>query len=76
MMKTSGTEIFEYGTDHVISYLPLSHIAAQMTDIYLPVYSGATVYFAQPDALKGSLLQTLLEVKPTAFMGVPRYRDT
>ena len=35
-----------------ISYLPLSHIAGQMMDIFFPIYSHATVYFAQPDALK------------------------
>ncbi|XP_074834494.1 long-chain-fatty-acid--CoA ligase ACSBG2 isoform X2 [Carettochelys insculpta] len=56
----------------VISYLPLSHIAAQMIDIWLPILFGAQVFFAQPDALKGSLIDTLREVRPTAFMGVPR----
>lgn len=34
------------------SYLPLSHIAAQMSDIYLPLTAGASVHFAKPDALK------------------------
>jgi len=58
--------------DSLISYLPLSHIAAQMLDIHGPLSVGASVYFAQPDALKGSLPQTLKEVKPTAFLGVPR----
>uniref|UniRef100_A0A8C8RMW9 Long-chain-fatty-acid--CoA ligase ACSBG2 n=1 Tax=Pelusios castaneus TaxID=367368 RepID=A0A8C8RMW9_9SAUR len=56
----------------VISYLPLSHIAAQMIDIWLPIRFGAQVFFAQPDALKGGLIDTLREVRPTAFMGVPR----
>ncbi|XP_067414181.1 long-chain-fatty-acid--CoA ligase ACSBG2 isoform X3 [Emydura macquarii macquarii] len=56
----------------VISYLPLSHIAAQMIDIWLPITFGAQVFFAQPDALKGGLIDTLREVRPTAFMGVPR----
>lgn len=34
--------------------------------------AGYSVYFAQPDALKGSLVVTLKEVKPTVFLGVPR----
>ncbi|XP_040183169.1 long-chain-fatty-acid--CoA ligase ACSBG2 isoform X2 [Rana temporaria] len=56
----------------VVSYLPLSHIAAQMIDIWLTMKHGGATYFAQPDALKGSLANTLREVRPTAFMGVPR----
>lgn len=60
------------GSEHLISYLPLSHIAAQVVDIFLPIILNATVYFAQPDALKGSLSTTLKEVRPTAFLGVPR----
>ncbi|XP_063864426.1 long-chain-fatty-acid--CoA ligase ACSBG2-like isoform X2 [Scylla paramamosain] len=58
--------------ESMVSYLPLSHLAAHLLDIYISCVSVTTVYFAQPDALKGSLLQTLLEVQPTRFMGVPR----
>jgi long-chain-fatty-acid--CoA ligase ACSBG len=36
----------------LVSYLPLSHIAAQIIDIYLPILHGHTVHFAEPDALK------------------------
>ncbi|XP_078533829.1 long-chain-fatty-acid--CoA ligase ACSBG2-like [Lissotriton helveticus] len=56
----------------LISYLPLSHVAAQFTDLWLPIFNGGTTYFADPDALKGSLITTLREVRPTAFIGVPR----
>ncbi|NWU98284.1 ACBG2 ligase, partial [Upupa epops] len=56
----------------VISYLPLSHIAAQMVDIWLAMMFGLQIFFAQPDALKGSLIDTMREVRPTAFLGVPR----
>ncbi|XP_044161962.1 long-chain-fatty-acid--CoA ligase ACSBG2 isoform X3 [Bufo gargarizans] len=56
----------------VVSYLPLSHVAAQMIDIWLTMKYGGATYFAMPDALKGSLVNTLKEVRPTAFMGVPR----
>lgn len=59
-------------TEETISYLPLSHVAAQILDIYIPIVFAGTVYFAQPDALKGSLGDTLKEVQPTSFMGVPR----
>lgn len=63
---------FRAGKEIIVSFLPLSHVAAQMADIYITMYAGATCYFAQPDALKGSLGQTLKEVRPTRFLGVPR----
>lgn len=55
-----------------ISYLPLNHIAGQITDMYVAVPIAGTVYFANPDALKGSLIHTLKEVQPTGFLTVPR----
>ncbi|KAF2360621.1 Argonaute linker 2 domain [Trinorchestia longiramus] len=58
--------------ERLISYLPLSHLAAQMTEIYMAVSVAATVYFAMPDALRGSLGVTMKEVQPTGFLGVPR----
>ena len=41
-------------TEEVISYLPLSHVAAQILDIHIPILFAGTVFFAQPDALKVS----------------------
>ncbi|KAJ8612261.1 hypothetical protein CTAYLR_002912 [Chrysophaeum taylorii] len=73
--------------EKLISYLPLSHIAAQTLDVYANLACAgrtvgdatfgctvevATVYFARPDALKGSLKLTLCAVRPTVFFGVPR----
>jgi long-chain-fatty-acid--CoA ligase ACSBG len=55
-----------------------------MVDLIAPMVVGGTVHFAQPDALKGSLVNTLkevrktaslllaLQVRPTCFLGVPR----
>ncbi|XP_063685057.1 long-chain-fatty-acid--CoA ligase ACSBG2-like isoform X2 [Bolinopsis microptera] len=59
-------------TSDVVSYLPLSHIAAQIIDLHGPMACGATVWFAKSDALKGTLVDTLQEVRPTMFLGVPR----
>lgn len=58
--------------ESIVSYLPLSHIAAQIYDLWTGIHWGELVYFAQPDALKGSLITTLREVRPTSHMGVPR----
>lgn len=60
------------GNETLISYLPLSHIAAQMVDIFTTIMYAVTVYFADKDALKGSLVKTLQEAQPTRFIGVPR----
>ncbi|XP_034060842.1 long-chain-fatty-acid--CoA ligase ACSBG1 [Gymnodraco acuticeps] len=58
--------------ESLVSYLPLSHIAAQIYDMWTAIQWAELVYFAQPDALKGSLITTLREVCPTSHMGVPR----
>lgn len=58
--------------DRMVSYLPLSHIAAQTLDIHGAVRYGYAVYFARPDALKGTITQTLTYARPTIFFGVPR----
>ncbi|PSN55903.1 Very long-chain-fatty-acid--CoA ligase bubblegum [Blattella germanica] len=50
------------GKEVLISYLPLNHIAGQLQDIYLAIKTVAT----------GTLLNTLQEVQPTKFFGVPR----
>jgi long-chain acyl-CoA synthetase len=54
--------------DLAVSFLPLSHITARHVD-YLLAYRGVTVAYC-PDF--NDLPRTLLEVKPTVFVGVPR----
>jgi long-chain-fatty-acid--CoA ligase ACSBG len=43
-----------------------------MADIYCPLTCSATVYFADKNALKGTLIETMKEIKPTKFLAVPR----
>ncbi|XP_009701132.1 PREDICTED: long-chain-fatty-acid--CoA ligase ACSBG1 [Cariama cristata] len=62
----------EVQQESIVSYLPLSHIAAQIYDLWTGIKWGEQVYFAESDALKGSLINTLKEVQPTSHMGVPR----
>lgn len=48
--------------EQLVSYLPLSHVAAQMNDIWISMRFAATTSFAQPDALKvtGLFIQSFL----------------
>eukprot|EP00357_Protocruzia_adherens_P027344 CAMPEP_0114990940 /NCGR_PEP_ID=MMETSP0216-20121206/11083_1 /TAXON_ID=223996 /ORGANISM="Protocruzia adherens, Strain Boccale" /LENGTH=658 /DNA_ID=CAMNT_0002354187 /DNA_START=27 /DNA_END=2004 /DNA_ORIENTATION=- len=57
--------------DKVVSYLPLSHIAAQTSDIFAPILLMYTVFFASSKSLSQSLLPCLQEVQPTIFWSVP-----
>ena len=70
----ASQDVFHWNYDQeiTVSYLPLSHVAAQIIDIYLCFFGGATVWFADKTALQGTLVDTLLEARPTRFIGVPR----
>jgi long-chain acyl-CoA synthetase len=57
-------------TDDIsLSYLPLSHIAEQMSTLHVPATAGTQVYFAESIE---KVPQNLTEVRPTVFFGVPR----
>lgn len=43
----------------IVSYLPMSHVASQFADIVGSLIEGIHVYFAEPTALQGTLIQTL-----------------
>jgi long-chain-fatty-acid--CoA ligase ACSBG len=58
--------------ERILSYLPLSHAAAQIADLYLSMLKGSCCYFADKNVLKGTMIQNLREVRPTIMFGVPR----
>ena len=73
---TSATSInkynLEFGKERLVSFLPLSHVAAQIIDIVGSLLFGIEVHFADDTALQGSILDTLKEVRPSIFFSVPR----
>jgi long-chain acyl-CoA synthetase len=55
--------------EEVVSYLPMSHIAEQVLSLHTPLACGMTTSFAL--SLE-TLAETLREVRPHLFFGVPR----
>lgn len=56
-------------SDSVVSYLPLCHVAERIFSLFLPLYLGSTVNFAES---VGTIQSDLREIGPTVFLGVPR----
>jgi long-chain acyl-CoA synthetase len=57
------------GTDSVVSYLPLCHVAEQIFSVHLPLQLGMTVSFAEGIR---TIQEDLREIAPSVFLGVPR----
>ena len=58
--------------NRIVSYLPLSHIAGLAFDILQHLSNVCELFFARPDALQGTLVETLKWARPTTFLAVPR----
>ena len=74
---TTGTDIMnkidiKVEETRIVSYLPLSHIAGLQFDLTNNVFMGNQLYFAKPDALQGTLVETLQWARPSMFLAVPR----
>jgi long-chain-fatty-acid--CoA ligase ACSBG len=54
---------FKVGEYDLVSYLPLSHMAALLIDIYGLMQMAGTTYFCDKDALKGTLVENLKEAR-------------
>ena len=70
--EISALHRFKPAEERIVLYLPLSHIAGMMFDIYYPIANASTLCFADSNALKGTLVENLKHYKPTRFLGVPR----
>lgn len=51
------------GEDSVVTYLPLSHVAAQVNDMWICLKFAGTTYFAQPDALKVDIIFSIVLIE-------------
>lgn len=69
---TAGKLPFPNESPRIVSFLPLSHVAAQYADLILQLGIGAHVFFADPMALRGTLIDYLLDVRPNLMVAVPR----
>ena len=63
------------GVERMVGFLPLNHVAAQYVDCLVFLYNPMTIFMAEPDALSGSLINTLKKAQPTIFVAVPRVYD-
>ena len=53
----TSMEHYKWNREVLMSYLPMSHIAACMIDCFQAMYVASEVHFADKDALKGTLVR-------------------
>ena len=63
-MKKYNSTFDGNGGGRILSYLPLSHAAAQIIDLMMGVYLGANVFFAAPTVMQGTMPKYLLACRP------------
>jgi long-chain-fatty-acid--CoA ligase ACSBG len=52
------------GKGRILTYLPLSHAAAQLVDLLIPIKCGYNVFFPDPSVLQANLVKFLNIAKP------------
>ncbi len=68
-LQLAPNSIRQTGSDEVLTYLPLCHVAERIFSGWLPVAHGATINFAESP---GTVMQDLVELSPTYIFAVPR----
>jgi long-chain acyl-CoA synthetase len=69
-LATSFSKVFDMGyEDQVVSYLPLCHIAERLMSVILALHVGYVVNFAESI---DTVQESIYEIAPTLFVGVPR----
>ena len=67
-----GAEHYGWEQERILSYLPLSHVAANMSNCFFALYAGNEVHFADADVLKTTLVNMPLLNTCTKFEMCPR----
>ena len=58
-----GAEQYSWDQERILSYLPLSHIAGIMEDIFITIYAANEIHFADKEVLKSTLVENLVKQK-------------
>lgn len=58
-----------YSTDEQLCFLPLCHILERLLSVFLPIFAGSRVNFAESTE---TVFENIQEVSPTIFTAVPR----
>lgn len=70
---TEKSYIENFGiNEQFISHLPLNDMIIQIMDMYLPIITAGTVWFADKVILKTDIINLLKTVNPTIFYGYPK----
>lgn len=69
MVEQAAAEVDVRPGEHMISYLPLSHVAEQLFSLHASLVLGTCISFAESLETLGD---TIREVRPHHFLGVPR----
>ncbi|MCU0594422.1 MAG: AMP-binding protein [Desulfobacterota bacterium] len=69
MVQALNAVIPQDENDEIVSYLPLCHVAERIASVFVPLWSGSTVNFAEGI---DTVTRDLKEIQPTFFFAVPR----